>query len=122
MPSPSFSCLELWEGEQPTTDLSQDLVQGLQNELHEAALGAARRGLLGELAAVGDQRGEEQELQPASTLHSLCSSQLLLSSLPSPGKLSGTHGPGLLQMKARGASLLLLVGLRTTWIPISQEG
>lgn len=48
------------------TYLSQDLVQGFQNELHEAALGTAHRGLFRELAAVGDQRGEEQELQPAS--------------------------------------------------------
>lgn len=88
---PALGCSyrELRE-EGTSTHLSQDLVQGLQNELHEAALGAACWGLFGELAAVGGykERYEEQELLQTRPL--LSPGHLLPPNTP----LGSIHGHG----------------------------
>lgn len=118
---PALGCSyrELRE-EGTSTHLSQDLVQGLQNELHEAALGAARWGLFGELAAVGGykERYEEQELLQTRPL--LSPGHLLPPNTP-PGSIHG-HGSRMCSKKKPEQALLPLMGFkRTTWIHTKQE-
>jgi len=94
-PPPRCSHPGLWEGERTPTYLSQDLVQGLQNELHKTALGTARWGLFSELAAVGGQSRDMRSKHSAACnhlccKHSLCSPQAILCSLPT--SLGSSHG------------------------------